>query len=570
MNNSEAMLSTTRIVARALALLSNRLRVIAMALAFATPLMGATPAQAQCAPSWAEVGSMNIDYDVRALAVLPGGDVIVGGFFTTAGGVWANNIARYNPSTGVWSALGTGTNFEVTALAVLPGGDVIVGGIFTNAGGVPARGIARYNPSTGVWSALGSGIQGTRHHYYSQVVYALAVLPDGDVIVGGYFTTAGGVSANNIARYNPSTGVWSTLGSGTNNFINGHDTIYALAVLPGGDMIVGGYFDYLGDVPTNGMARYNPATGAWTALLGGGTSGGVRTMAVLPDGDIIAGGGFINAGGGLANNIARYNPSTGFWSPLGTGTNGSVIALAVLPGGDVIAGGDFTSAGGVPANRIARYNPSTGVWSALNEGVNGGVRALSILPGGDLIAGGWFTRAGGVDANRIARYFPGIPAPTITTQPVSSNVCPNLPATFSITPAGTGPFTFQWRKNYVAIDTTTNPSADTATLALANLQPSDSGVYDCVVSSPCGSVTSIPATLSVSLCPCGLSDIAGPGQANTPDRQLTADDIIVFLAYFFIGDQRADIAGPGQSTTPDGQFTADDIILFLNRFFAGC
>jgi hypothetical protein len=74
--------------------------------------------------------------------------VIVGGgnFFTTAGGVSVSRIARYNPSTRVWSALGTGTSSEVNALAVLPGGDVIAGGAFTTAGGVTANRIARYFP----------------------------------------------------------------------------------------------------------------------------------------------------------------------------------------------------------------------------------------------------------------------------------------------------------------------------------------------------------------------------------------------------------------------------------------
>jgi hypothetical protein len=69
---------------------------------------------------------------------------------------------------------------------------------------------------------------------------------------------------------------------------------------------------------------------------------------------------------------------------------------------------------------------------------------------------------------------------------------------------------------------------------------------------------------------CGLSDVAGPGQSIGSDNALTADDIIVFLNWFFASDARADVAGPGQSTTPDRQFTADDIIVFLNRFFAGC
>jgi hypothetical protein len=74
----------------------------------------------------------------------------------------------------------------------------------------------------------------------------------------------------------------------------------------------------------------------------------------------------------------------------------------------------------------------------------------------------------------------------------------------------------------------------------------------------------------VGVAACGPSDVAGPGQSVGSDGSLTADDIIVFLNWFFAGNTRADVAGPGQSTTPDSQFTADDIIVFLNRFFAGC
>jgi hypothetical protein len=139
-----------------------------------------------------------------------------------------------------------------------------------------------------------------------------------------------------------------------------------------------------------------------------------------------------------------------------------------------------------------------------------------------------------------------------------------------VTPAGTGPFTYQWRKGVVAINATTNPSAATATLTLANVQAGDAGSYDCVVSTPCGSVTSNAVSLTVASCACGLSDVAGPGQSVGSDSVLTADDIIVYLNWFFAGDTRADVAGPGQSSVPDSQFTADDIIVFLNRFFAGC
>jgi hypothetical protein len=69
---------------------------------------------------------------------------------------------------------------------------------------------------------------------------------------------------------------------------------------------------------------------------------------------------------------------------------------------------------------------------------------------------------------------------------------------------------------------------------------------------------------------CNPADIAGANQSPEGDGQLTADDIIVFLNWYFGNDLRADIAGANQSSTPDGQLTADDIIVFLNFYFAGC
>ncbi|MCU0689322.1 MAG: hypothetical protein MUE97_06250, partial [Phycisphaerales bacterium] len=67
-----------------------------------------------------------------------------------------------------------------------------------------------------------------------------------------------------------------------------------------------------------------------------------------------------------------------------------------------------------------------------------------------------------------------------------------------------------------------------------------------------------------------VADVAGANQWPEPDGELTADDIIVFLARYFRGDGRADVAGANQAPTPDGQFSADDIIVFLNRYFIGC
>jgi hypothetical protein len=83
-------------------------------------------------------------------------------------------------------------------------------------------------------------------------------------------------------------------------------------------------------------------------------------------------------------------------------------------------------------------------------------------------------------------------APTITTHPVSQSVALGGSATFSVAASGTTPFTYQWRKNSQPITSATN-----ATLTLTNVQTTDAGSYDVVVTNSLGSATSNAATLSI-------------------------------------------------------------------------
>ena len=93
---------------------------------------------------------------VDALAV-SGTNLYAGGAFTTAGGVPANNIAKWNGST--WSALGSGMDGTVVCGAGGERDQSLRRGIFTTAGGVPANNIAKWDGSA--WSALGSGMSGS-------------------------------------------------------------------------------------------------------------------------------------------------------------------------------------------------------------------------------------------------------------------------------------------------------------------------------------------------------------------------------------------------------------------------
>jgi len=297
--------------------------------------------------------------------------------------VTANNIARWDGSS--WSALvgpsGTGADGSVDSLAVYDDGTgeaLYVGGWFTTAGGVTANNIARWDGSA--WSAL-VGPSGTGT---DDDVESLAVYDDGTgeaLYVGGYFTTAGGVTVNSIARWDGSD--WSALsgpsgiGVGLDGRPPGNEAfVEGLAIHDDGTgeaLYAGGGFAVAGGVTANNIARWDGS--GWSALAGPAGNGvdgeQIAALSVYDDGTgeaLYAGGYFTIAGGVAANNIARWHGSawSAVGSPSGAGLPDYVTSLATHDDGTgeaLYAGGDFTSAGEVAALRIARWNGSS--WSAL-------------------------------------------------------------------------------------------------------------------------------------------------------------------------------------------------------------
>ncbi len=297
------------------------------------------------AGSWSPLGS-GVDGAVNALETydLGGGpELFAGGTFTNAGGQAASKIARWDGAS--WAPLGTGMDQGVEIRALLgadlgdgQGPGLFACGGFQIMGGVATRHTARWDGAA--WSPLGTGPNSR--------VFALTTFDPGTgplLIAGGLFTEAGGVPAQRIAAWDGSS--WSALGLGVAGGAN--PSVHSLAVFDDGNgaaLYVGGWFATAGGVPAQNIARWD-GTG-WSAV-GGGVTPTVVSLTVFDDGGgpaLYAGGSFIDASGVTVNHIARWDGSS--WSALGQGLwFGNVDELLVFDDGGgaaLYAGGSFRSA----------------------------------------------------------------------------------------------------------------------------------------------------------------------------------------------------------------------------------
>jgi hypothetical protein len=280
----------------------------------------------------------------------------------------------------------------VNAILTLPNGDLIVGGTVTNAGGVAVTNIARWNGTT--WFPLGSGLNG--------LVTALAAMPNGDVLAAGNFTMSGATTVGRLARWNGTT--WSAYGTNVPSGVTG------LAVLGNGSVLISGSFN----TPANGLARWTGS--AWASYPLGVNNPQTITPVPNTQDQFLVGGSFFDFFGGPLNLVAHWNGSA--WVALGGGlgnNNGSEVinTIAVRPNGEVVVGGQFTNArafGTTPANPnvtyIATWNGTT--WSTMGAGATNGATApvygLRTLPNGNVLAGGISGYFGPLAASAVAEW----------------------------------------------------------------------------------------------------------------------------------------------------------------------
>ena len=184
---------------------------------------------------------------VYAFALQPDGKILVGGAFSTP----RLFAFRLNGDGSLDASFDPGADGEIYAVAVQADGKILVGGYFSKLGGggvgtTTRKHVGRLNANGSLDTGFNPGASGP--------VLTLAVQADGKILVGGSFATLGGggsgTSRSDIGRLNADGSVDASFNPGANSNLN------ALAVQPDGKILVGGAFTMLGGGGTGTVSRH--------------------------------------------------------------------------------------------------------------------------------------------------------------------------------------------------------------------------------------------------------------------------------------------------------------------------
>lgn len=397
--------------------------------------------------------------EVRAIAIIPasaGGttsaSTLVGGDFQEVGITDLGHLATYVSSpteefkpilARVPSKLGVMgpyvSTFYPFTHPVTGARMIAIGGRFTFGGGRLLNNMALVNTSTSEFIPVGTGLQGvlTVSGGLPASVNCF-VLNGSQLFVGGDFQLAGVSIANSIAIFDLLSITTSTLGSCPSCGVsfpstNGRGSVFAMAMMPSGHLLLAGRFSTSGSVTTNSIALFKQGafealtdSGGGKGILGvGSTTATVFALAVGQQGGtpgvFIGGAEFAQCGSVFCGNICFYAASAAvpFFSCLGPGLSDGVLSLAFSPfpqpqlavGGLFLTTADFSA----ELNGVAIWNGNSflplrsagGSFVGVSPypGLRLQVRSVAFEPlTSNLVLGGVLRDAGPTRVDGVARW----------------------------------------------------------------------------------------------------------------------------------------------------------------------
>jgi uncharacterized delta-60 repeat protein len=258
------------------------------------------------------------------------------------------------------------------------------------------------------WSATYGGLDssfnpgGGNNSGLDADVYALAVQPDGRVVLGGAFTKVGRTDRGRVARLMSDGSLDTSFNPGT----GANGLVESLVLQPDGRVTLAGRFTQFNGVSRPYLARLE-TNGSLDTSFAPVANGLVVACALQADGRLLIVGAFTSVNNLPRRYVARLNPD-GSVDPTfdpGAGPDQAVLALALPPSQGVFIGGAFNQVSGQPRARIARLRDDGTVDTGFDPGlgVSHWVQSLAMQPDGRVLVGGNFRTLSGVDRVYLGR-----------------------------------------------------------------------------------------------------------------------------------------------------------------------
>jgi uncharacterized delta-60 repeat protein len=298
----------------------------------------------------------------RVLCVVPDGRILLGGDFDSSPAFPRRYLARLQPDGSLDEsfAQGAGPDGSVGAIAVRPDGKVIISGAFGSYDGVARPGLAQLNPNGSLddgFNPEGGMTIGTDR----ATAGSLALQADGKLLVAGDFTHANGVPRSRVARLDLNGALDPSFDPGTGP----NETVYCIALQADGKVVVGGWFTAVRGVARGRIARLH-ADGSLDGSFPAGTGidseyGVVSAVLVQADGGVVAGGWFRSVNGCPRQSLVRFAADGSLDATFDVAVSGEgsqVGRILQQADGKLLIAGDFDEVMGSPRLRLARLNPS--------------------------------------------------------------------------------------------------------------------------------------------------------------------------------------------------------------------
>ena len=283
-----------------------------------------------------------------------------------------------------------------------PDGKLLIGGVFTEVQGFAASGLARLNPDGTVDRSFVapdffSTNSGTGGITFGAEVHAIAIQPDGKILVGGNIRIASSSAPTGVRRLNAD-------GSLDTSFaIHSVFTVYDIELQPDGKIVIGGFFGF----NTTNVARLNN-DGTLDTNFSVPAAEQFKDVELQPDGKIIAVG-FAGTSPSFTPRVYRFNSNgsmdAGFVA-VNSGA-GTVEAVDLLADGKILVAGNYTMLNAVNQGRVSRLNSDGTVDTTFNPGgegaAGGAVNDIGLQSDGRIIIAGAFTSYNVVPYARMAR-----------------------------------------------------------------------------------------------------------------------------------------------------------------------